>query len=111
MVGVTGLGGAIALPEVLVRVIDASPCHEAFRTRLPRARWVRGRKSDERVTSLSPRLPTLAMTAALAARLIECALDDGRQLGAPPPARGSAAGRGVASELGEHRESGDEIGR
>ena len=87
VVGVTGLGGAIALPEVLVRVIDASPCHEAFRTRLPRARWVRGRKSDERVTSLSPRLPTLAMTAALAARLIECAVDDGRQQGSAPPAR------------------------
>ena len=51
------------------------------------------------------------MTAALASRLIECALDDGLQQGTPPPPGGSAAGRDVASELGKHRESGDEIGR
>jgi hypothetical protein len=75
LVGVGGIGGSIYLPEVLVRVIDASPCHEAFLKLLPGSRFIRGRKADERVTSLRPRLPTVAMTAALAARLIEHAFE------------------------------------
>jgi hypothetical protein len=75
LVAVMGAGGFFYQPEVLVRVIDASPCHEAFRKLRPGARWLRGRRAEERVMSLVPRLPTLAMTAALAARLIEHARD------------------------------------
>jgi hypothetical protein len=75
LVAVTGVGGFFYLPELLVRVIDASPCHEAFRKLRPGARWVRGRRAEERVMSLTPRLPTSAMTAALAVRLIEHARD------------------------------------
>jgi hypothetical protein len=75
LVAVTGTGGFFYLPEVLVRVIDASPCHDAFGKLRPGARWVRGRRAEERVMSLSPRLPTLAMTAALAVRLVEHARD------------------------------------
>jgi hypothetical protein len=94
LVAVTGAGGFFYLPEVLVRVIDASPCHEAFRQLRPGARWLRGRRAEERVTSLAPRLPTLAMTAALAARLVEHA----RDLAPPSIARSSAA-----SPSGERR--------
>jgi hypothetical protein len=75
LVAVTGVGGSFYLPEVLVRVVDASPCHEAFRKLRPGARWLHGRRAEERVLSFSPRLPTLAMTAALAARLVEHARD------------------------------------
>jgi hypothetical protein len=75
LVAVTGGGGLFYLPEILVRVIDASPCHDAFRKLRPGARWLRGRRAEERVTSLAPRLPTFAMTAALAIRLVEHARD------------------------------------
>jgi hypothetical protein len=71
LVGVTGAGGFIYLPEVLVRVVDTSPCHEALLRLLPGLQWLRGRRGDERVASLKPRLPTIAMTAALVSRLIE----------------------------------------
>ena len=74
-VAVAGGGGFFRLPEVLVRVIDASPCHDAFRHLRPGARWLRGRRAEERVMSLAPRLPTLAMTTALTLRLIEHARD------------------------------------
>jgi hypothetical protein len=82
LVGVSGLGGFIYLPEVLVRVVDASPCHEAFVKRLPGVRWMRGRRADERVVCLRPRLPTASMTTALALRLLERATD-----AAPPRTR------------------------
>jgi hypothetical protein len=94
LVAVTGAGGFFYLPEVLVRVIDASPCHEAFRQLRPGARWLRGRRAEERVMSLAPRLPTLAMAAALVTRLVEHARD-----GAPP----SIAPHEMASSKGERR--------
>lgn len=94
LVAVTGLGGFFYLPELLLRVIDASPCHEAFRQLRPGGRWVRGRRAEERVMSLSPRLPTMAMATALADRLIEQARDL-----APP----SIAPRIVPPSKGERR--------
>jgi hypothetical protein len=86
LVALMGVGGCFYLPEVLVRVIDASPCHEAFRKLRPGARWLRGRRAEERVMSLAPRLPTMPMTAALAIRLVEHA----RDLAPPSIARTSA---------------------
>jgi hypothetical protein len=90
---VSGGGGFILLPEVLVRVIDGSPCHEAFVALFPRHRWVRGRKADERVAVVRPRLPTIRMTAELAARLVEHARDSGapKSLRPPAPARSETA--------------------
>jgi hypothetical protein len=80
LVHVGGLGGSIYLPEVLVRVIDGSPAHEAFLQRMPGSRWVRGRRADERVTSLKPRIPTMAMTTMLVARLLEQATEAGSRV-------------------------------
>jgi hypothetical protein len=80
LVPLGGLGGSIDLPEVLVRVIDGSAAHEAFLARMPGSRWVRGRRADERVTSLRPRLPTLAMTTALVTRLLEQATESDSSL-------------------------------
>jgi len=85
-VAVAGAGGFFRLPEVLVRVMDASPCHDAFRHLRPGARWLRGRRAEERVLTLAPRLPTLSMTTALALRLIEHA----RDLAPPSIARADA---------------------
>jgi len=64
-----GMGGPVALPEVLVRVADGTACHEAMTKRLRAARWVRGRETHERVLALSPRLPTSDYVARLVRRL------------------------------------------
>jgi hypothetical protein len=81
-----GSGGFIQLPEILVRVIDGSPCHEAFVRLFPQKRWVRGRKADERVAIVCPRLPTTRMTIALAARLLDHARDPQAPRSLRPPA-------------------------
>lgn len=61
-----GIGGFVASPFVIVRTREGS---EAQR-RLPRELvWTRGRRSDERVAILKPKLPTLALTLSLVERL------------------------------------------
>lgn len=94
VVHVPGAGGPIALPEILLRLTKGSAA-EAEAAVLSRAgRKVRGRRPDEVVVALSPRLPTVAMTAdlvtALASRLTERAPKP-----APAP-RASLGGRKAA---------------
>ena len=60
-----GAGGSVALPQVLVRAVDGSACHEALTQRLRHARWLRGREIYERVLVLSPALPTEDLTSRL----------------------------------------------
>ncbi|EYF00151.1 hypothetical protein [Chondromyces apiculatus] len=64
-----GAGGALAMPEVLLRVTAGSPCEEAVLRLAVNARAARGRRPEERVLSFTPRLPTARMTAAIAAAL------------------------------------------
>lgn len=64
-----GSGGPLAVPEVLVRVVDGSECHDAMTRRVPGARWVRGRDSHERVVVFTAALPTADGVAALVRRL------------------------------------------
>lgn len=85
-----GAGGALALPQVIVRVVDGSPCHEALLRELGQVRWMRGRKPDERVAIVSPRLPTAAQTSALALRIAEAARDPERATRQPKPVRSEA---------------------
>ena len=70
-----GLGARVAMPEVLLRFVQGSPCEEAIAAISGCARITPGRKPDERVLSFSPRLPTVKMTleiaAALAARVVD----------------------------------------
>ena len=61
-----GDGGPLPLPQVLLRVVDGSACHEAVNQRLRKAKWIRGRESYERVLVLDPTIPTLDMTIKLA---------------------------------------------
>jgi hypothetical protein len=103
MVSAGGIGGAILFPEVLVRVIDGSPAHEAFLARMPGSRWVRGRRADERVTSLRPRLPTVAMTTALVTRLLAQATEVTQR--ASRVAEGGKRLRKIAREPGVRLES------
>jgi hypothetical protein len=61
-----GLGGRVLLPFVIVRAKEGSPAHAVL---LSGVSWSRGRKPEERVAILRPRLPTLALTLRLLARL------------------------------------------
>jgi hypothetical protein len=65
-----GAGGAIALPEVLLRLAGDSPCEKALQNIARHGRSMRGRKPGERVIGFSPRLPNAKMTAAIAAALV-----------------------------------------
>jgi hypothetical protein len=61
-----GIGGFVASPFVIVRARQDSDAQRA----LPRdVVWARGRRPDERVAILKPKLPTLALTLALVDRL------------------------------------------
>jgi hypothetical protein len=70
-----GFGARVAMPEILVRVVAGSPCDQALAAMSRHARITPGRKAEERVFTLAPRLPTVAMTAeilaALAARVTD----------------------------------------
>ncbi|AUX46211.1 uncharacterized protein SOCE26_077160 [Sorangium cellulosum] len=65
-----GAGGAIALPEILLRVAPGSPCERAVERLARSGRSSRGRRPTERVLAFTPRLPTARMTAAIAAALV-----------------------------------------
>jgi hypothetical protein len=69
VVYVPGAGGAIAMPELLLRVAAGSDCERALEPLARRARSLRGRRPEERVFGFSPRLPTAKMTAAIAVAL------------------------------------------
>ncbi len=57
-----GILGLLALPFVIVRVLDGSPAADV----LPKGfLWTRGRSADERVTVLRPKLPARELTAHL----------------------------------------------
>jgi len=61
-----GIGGFVASPFVIVRTRDGSAAQRLLPSELA---WTRGRRPDERVAILKPKLPTLALTLALIERL------------------------------------------
>ena len=72
-----GAGGSVAFPVVLVRALEDSPAHQ----RLERAaRWTRGRRAEERVAVLRPKLPTVALTVSLAQRVATMLTDPRRRV-------------------------------
>jgi len=88
-----GIGGALALPEVLLRVSAGSPCEKAIEELTQRGRASRGRKPNERVFTFSPTLPTERMTAALCVRLLR----------AVTPSKAEASPKRASSKSGEPR--------
>ncbi len=89
-----GLGGTVSEPYVLLRVREGSPCAQVLPAQTS---FQRGRKPDERVAVLRPKLPTVAETAELVGELVEILTQ------APPvprsqPAskRPSSSGRGAS---------------
>jgi hypothetical protein len=65
-----GAGGAIAIPEVILRVTSGSPCEAAMERLLRHGRSSRGRRPNERAIVFSPKLPTARMTAGIVAGLV-----------------------------------------
>lgn len=86
-------GGPIALPCVIVRAADGSESYEA----LPRSVvWTRGRKPEERVAVIRPKLPTRGMCLSLVRRVARMLEEPGastRGEGHPPRSRRSPSGR------------------
>jgi len=71
-VGVTyalGLTTRVTMPEILVRTVEGSECDRALAAVSRHGRITPGRKPEERVIAISPRLPTIRMTAQIAAAL------------------------------------------
>lgn len=85
-----GLGGIVAEPYVLLRVREGSPCATLL---LGQLTFQRGRKAEERVAVLRPKLPTIAETLALVSELVEIVTPPA------PPQRSapSSAGRGASA--------------
>jgi hypothetical protein len=65
----SGLGGVIAVPELILRVTTDSACEQALASLIRCGRAARGRKAGERAVIFAPRLPDARMTAAIAVRL------------------------------------------
>jgi hypothetical protein len=86
-----GLGGVVAEPYVLLRVREGSAC-----AAIPlQTSFQRGRKSEERVAVLRPKLPTVAETLALLTELIDV-LTQPPGAASPPKSARSSGGK-VAS--------------
>jgi len=82
-----GLGGVVAEPYVLLRVREGSACISALPAQTA---FQRGRKAEERVAVLRPKLPTVAETLALLVELLEVLT----QAPSPPSSKApSSAGR------------------
>jgi hypothetical protein len=77
-----GLGGLVTEPYVLLRVREGSPCAQLLPGSVA---FQRGRKPEERVAVLRPKLPTVTETLALVSELCELLSQP-----APPPAPKSA---------------------
>lgn len=95
-----GAGGAIALPEVLLRVTAGSPCEQAVERVAKSGRAVRGRRIDERVIAFAPRLPTARMTAAIAAALARAVTTAPAAEAAAKPAKARGRAKAAAAKPG-----------
>jgi hypothetical protein len=76
--------GPSASPEILARVLEESPAAARLAVELPKLRALPGRRPEERVVRMLPRLPTHACTVALVRALAE-ALTDRRTAAAAAP--------------------------
>lgn len=85
-----GIGGVLVEPYVLLRVREGSPCAERLRGALS---FQRGRKADERVAVLWPKLPTADETTALVEELVALLTAPAAAAQEPPKSARSSAGK------------------
>jgi hypothetical protein len=83
-----GLGGLVTDPYVLLRVREGSPCAESMPGAIT---FQRGRKPEERVAVLRPKLPTVTETLALIHDLYRLLTQP-----APPKSARISAGKGAS---------------
>lgn len=81
-------GGTMTLPCLLVRVVEGSPAQAALEGRV---RWTRGKKPEERVAVLRPKLPTYSLLLGLLQRLIVTLTDNDELREKPRVARRARA--------------------
>jgi hypothetical protein len=82
-----GLGGIVAEPYVLLRVREGSECAALL---LGQVSFQRGRKPEERVAVLRPKLPTVTETLALVSELVDIVT---REPAAPQRSAPSSSGK------------------
>jgi hypothetical protein len=68
---VSGPGGVVLLPEILVRCEDGTPAFDVLRSAPGYGKLQRGRRPDEWVAAISPKIPTARTTAELALAILE----------------------------------------
>ena len=88
-----GLGGVVTEPYVLVRVREGSSCLTALSDRLA---FQRGRKPEERVALLRPKLPTVAVSVALVTELVQHLTTAKPELPQGPTRAPSSRGKGAS---------------
>jgi hypothetical protein len=84
-----GLGGLVVEPFLVLRLREGSVCAEALTGKLG---FQRGRKSDERVAVLWPKLPTIGCTLSLVDELLDL-LRAPTGAAQPPSSARSAGGK------------------
>ena len=98
-----GEGGAIACPQILIRVAEESPAADRAKSLAPEGQWVAGRRAGELVLTLEPRLPTWRATAALLATLLRALAEPGQaSKAASASGKRASAAKGATTESPRH---------
>jgi len=106
-VGVTyalGVGARVAMPEVLLRVVAGSACDQAVAALSTHGRISPGRKPDERVIAISPRVPTVRSTMEITAALAIRVMDHAAPRQRPDRQQSAPVRTGSQPKSGEERE-------
>lgn len=90
-----GAGGAIACPEILVRVAEETDAARKARSLAPFGRWVHGRKAGELVLSLEPRSTSWHAVVALVGSL-HSQLSEEKKPPTPQPSKAPESSRSKA---------------
>jgi hypothetical protein len=89
----SGPTGHLLVPEILVRMDEGSACESACSTLASHGRVGRGRRADERVIAIAPKLPDARTTAELALAIVETIRSEIGPTEARTPAGSSPARR------------------
>lgn len=92
-----GLGGYVAFPEVFVRYQAQTDAEKAALVHAPHGRILRGRRFDERVLVIAPKLPTAHLTTELLVAILAAFSDRG-----PTPRDRPTTDRPTYDPAGEH---------